>query len=170
MLQRARRRLARWRGGSLRRVLRSGCPLRSLALRTRPAPLGPDALPVRRAPLGPDVLPVQRALLEPDARRALLLLVLVASVLARWYLMALSPLPEPKSRQSQEFCHDGNILNPVDQKNLFVQLQKYGHLLEARVDTDQQCLTPDIYFIVMSRIAMNSTFKQVFASSNARNN
>jgi hypothetical protein len=48
----------------------------------RPALLERDALPVQRAPLGPDVLPVQRALLEPDARRALLLPVLVASVLA----------------------------------------------------------------------------------------
>jgi len=48
----------------------------------RPARLGRDALPARRAPLGPDVLRVQRALLEPNARRALLLPVLAASVLA----------------------------------------------------------------------------------------
>jgi hypothetical protein len=53
-------------------------------------------------------------------------------------------------RQSQEFCHDGNILNPLDRsKNLSVQLQKYSHLLEARFDADQQCLTPDIYFVLM---------------------
>ena len=49
----------------------------------QPALLRRDVLPVPRELLEPDVLPVQRVLLEPDARRALLLLVLVASVLAR---------------------------------------------------------------------------------------
>jgi hypothetical protein len=45
-------------------------------------PFAAPGVVARPVPLGPDVLPVQRALLEPDVRRALLLLVLVASVLA----------------------------------------------------------------------------------------
>ena len=149
MLQRARRRLARWRGCSLRRVLRSGCPLRSLALRRDPRRWG-------RTRCRCGARRWRRTCCRCRARcwsrtrggRCFCwsLWLLFLRVRTQWHYRRCQ---NQNRRQSQEFCHDGNILNPVDQKNLFVQVQKYSHLLEARVDTDQQCLTPDIYFALM---------------------